>query len=162
MGDVLSLVEQVQAKVDQEKAEKLATKLSKGKEFDFNDLKEQLEQVQNLGGLSALMDKLPGQMMPPGAAGKVDERMIRRQIAIIDSMTPVERRRPGLIDGSRRRRIAAGSGMQVQDVNRLLKQFQEMQRLMKRLQGGGIKKMLRGLGGRFPGGFRPGGFGPPR
>ena len=161
MGDVLSLVEQVHARVDQDKAQKLATKLSKGRGFDFNDLKEQLQQVSSMGGLGALMDKLPAGMMPAAAAGQVDDRLLRRQIAIIDSMTPGERRRPAVIDGSRRRRIAAGAGVQVQDVNRLLKQHTEMERMMKKLKGGGLKKLLRGLGGRFPGGF-PGGSPGPR
>ncbi|MCC7200584.1 MAG: signal recognition particle protein [Gammaproteobacteria bacterium] len=160
MGDVLSLVEQVQSKVDQEKAEKVARKLVEGKGFDFNDLREQLQQFQSMGGLASIMDKLPTQMLPAAAAGKIDDRLIRRQIAIINSMTPRERRRPAVIDGSRKRRIAAGSGLQVQEVNRLLKQFTEMERVMKKMKGGGLKKMLRGLGGRFPGGFGPGGFGP--
>ena len=163
MGDVLSLVEQVQAKVDQQKAEKLAAKLTQGKEFDFNDLKEQLQQLQNMGGIAAFMDKLPAQLAAGAPPGAGDDRMVRRQVAIIDSMTPRERRRPGVIDGSRRRRIAAGAGVQVQDVNRLLKQFLEMQKMMKKLKGGGLRRMLRGLGGRLPpgmmppgGGFRPG------
>jgi signal recognition particle subunit SRP54 len=160
MGDVLSLVEQVQAKVDQEKAQKLASKLSKGQGFNFDDLREQLQQLANMGGLEALLDKLPAGMMPAGAAGKVDDRLVRRQIAIINSMTSVERRRPALIDGSRRRRIAAGAGVGVQDVNRLLRQQSDMERVMKKLKGGGLKKILRGLAGRFPGGF-PGGL-PPR
>jgi signal recognition particle subunit SRP54 len=162
MGDVLSLVEQVQARVDHQKAEKLAAKLTQGKEFDFTDLKEQLQQLQNMGGIAAFMDKLPAQLSAGAPAGAGDDRMVRRQVAIIDSMTPRERRRPGIIDGSRRRRIAAGAGVQVQDVNRLLKQFLEMQKMMKKLKGGGLRKMLRGLSGRLPpgmmppGGFRPG------
>jgi signal recognition particle subunit SRP54 len=161
MGDVVSLVEQVQSQVDQDKAQKLAAKLTKGGGFDMTDLREQLQQFQNMGGLGAIMDKLPAGMMPGGQAGQVDERLIRRQVAIINSMTPRERRRPGTIDGSRKRRIAAGSGVQVQDVNRLLKQFTEMERMMKRLKGGGLRKLMRGLGGRLPGG-RPGGFPRPR
>ncbi len=163
MGDVLSLVEEVQAKVDQQKAEKLAAKLTGGSEFDVNDLKEQLQQLQRMGGIAAFMDKLPAQLSGGVPAGVGDDRMMRRQVAIIDSMTPRERRRPGIIDGSRRRRIAAGAGVQVQDVNRLLKQFLEMQKMMKKLKGGGLRKMLRSLGGRLPpgmmppgGGFRPG------
>jgi signal recognition particle subunit SRP54 len=163
MGDVLSLVEQVTAKVDQQKAEKLAAKLQQGKEFDLTDLKEQLQQLQQMGGLSAFMEKLPAQFAGQAPPGMGDDRTVRRQIAMIDSMTPRERRRPGIIDGSRRRRIAAGAGVQVQDVNRLLKQFLEMQKMMKKLQGGGIKKLLRGLGGRLPPGLRPpggGGFRP--
>ena len=161
MGDVVSLVEQVQSRVDQEKAQKLAAKLTKGGGFDMTDLREQLQQFQSMGGLGAIMDKLPAGMLQGGQVGQVDERLIRRQVAIIDSMTPRERRRPGTIDGSRKRRIAAGSGVQVQDVNRLLKQFTEMERMMKKLKGGGLRKLMRGLGGRFPGGF-PGGFPRPR
>jgi len=161
MGDVVSLVEQVQSQVDQEKAQKLAAKLTKGGGFDLTDLREQLQQFQSMGGLGAIMDKLPAGMLPAGGVGQVDERQIRRQIAIINSMTPIERRRPGTIDGSRKRRIAAGSGVQVQDVNRLLKQFTEMERMMKKLKGGGLRKLMRGLGGRLPGGL-PGGFPRPR
>ena len=161
MGDVVSLVEQVQSQVDQEKAQKLAAKLTRGGGFDLNDLREQFQQFQAMGGLGAIMDKLPAGMLPAAGAGQVDERQIRRQIAIIDSMTPGERRRPGTIDGSRKRRIAAGSGAQVQDVNRLLKQFTEMERMMKKLKGGGLRKLMRGLGGRPPGGM-PGGFPRPR
>jgi signal recognition particle subunit SRP54 len=161
MGDVVSLVEQVQSQVDQEKAQKLAAKLTKGGGFDLTDLREQLQQFQNMGGLGAIMDKLPAGMLPAGGVGQVDERQIRRQIAIINSMTPGERRRPGTLDGSRKRRIAAGSGVQVQEVNRLLKQFTEMERMMKKLKGGGLRKLMRGLGGRLPGGL-PGGFPRPR
>ncbi len=160
MGDVVSLVEQVQSQVDQDKAKKLADKLSKGG-FDLVDLREQLEQLQGMGGLAGIMDKLPAGMLPAGGVAQVDERQIRRQMAIIDSMTPRERRRPGILDGSRKRRIAAGSGVQVQEVNRLLKQFTEMERMMKKLKGGGIRKLMRGLGGRFPGGAQ-GGFPRPR
>ncbi|HSF77559.1 MAG TPA: signal recognition particle protein [Steroidobacteraceae bacterium] len=161
MGDVVSLVEQVQSQVDQDQARKLADKLTKGRGFDLTDLREQLGQFQNMGGLASIMDKLPAGMVPPGGVGQVDERQIRRQMAIIDSMTPGERRRPGILDGSRKRRIAAGSGVQVQDVNRLLKQVTEMERMMKRLKGGGLRKLMRGLGGRLPGGL-PGGFPRPR
>jgi signal recognition particle subunit SRP54 len=152
MGDVLGLVEKVEQQVDREQAEKLARKLSKGKEFDFTDLREQLGQLQQMGGVGALLDKLPaeltrGKQIP---ADQLDDRQLRRQIAIINSMTPRERRRPHLIDGSRKRRIAAGSGVQVQDVNRLLKQFLQMQKQMKRFSKGGLAKMLRGMGGRMP------------
>jgi signal recognition particle subunit SRP54 len=152
MGDVLGLVEKVEQQVDREQAEKLARKLSKGKEFDFTDLREQLGQLQQMGGVSALLDKLPaeltrGKQIP---ADQLDERQLRRQIAIINSMTPRERRRPNLIDGSRKRRIASGSGVQVQDVNRLLKQFLQMQKQMKRFSKGGLARMLRGMGGRMP------------
>ncbi len=155
MGDVLSLVEQVQSGVDQAKAEALARKMVAGSGFDFSDLREQLQQFRDMGGLAALADKLPSQALPPGAMAQVDERMIRRQIGIIDSMTPQERRRPAVVDGSRKRRIAAGAGVQVQEVNRLLKQFQQMEKVMKKMKGGGLRKMLRGLSGRLPGGLGP-------
>ena len=158
MGDVLSLVEQVQGQVDQEKAEKLAKKISKGKSFDLADLRDQLSQLQNMGGMSALLDKLPAQMQAnaAAAAGAADPKQLKRQIGIIDSMTPRERRRPELIDGSRKRRIAQGAGVQLPEVNRLLKQFDHMQKTMKKLaKGGMLKNMMRGMGGRLPPGFRP-------
>jgi len=151
MGDVLSLVEQVEQQVDREKAETLARKLTRGHEFDFTDLRDQLHQLQQMGGIGALVDKLPAELS--GAASRasdLDERQLRRQIAIINSMTPRERRRPNLIDGSRKRRIAGGAGVQVQDVNRLLKQFLQMQKTMKRFSKGGLQKLLRGMGGRMP------------
>jgi signal recognition particle subunit SRP54 len=151
MGDVLSLVEQVEQQVDREKAEKLARKLTRGQEFDFTDLRDQLQQLQQMGGIGALVDKLPAELSGAASrAGQLDERQLRRQIAIINSMTPRERRRPNLIDGSRKRRIAGGSGVQVQDVNRLLKQFLQMQKTMKRFSKGGLQKLLRGMGGRMP------------
>lgn len=151
MGDVLGLVEQVEQRVDREKAEKLARKLSKGRDFDFTDLRDQLAQVREMGGLRALMEKLPAELAARGAASsQLDERQMRRQVAIIDSMTPRERRRPTIIDGSRKRRIAAGAGVQVQDVNRLLKQFVQMQKAMKQFSKGGFARMLRGMGGRLP------------
>ena len=155
MGDVLSLVEQVQARVDQEQTRKFAEKLAKGRGFDFTDLREQLGQLRQMGGIAALADKLPAQALPPGALAQVDERSIGRQIGIIDSMTPGERRRPGIIDGSRKRRIAAGAGVQVQEVNRLLKQQLQMEKVMKKMKGGGLARMLRGLAGRNPGGQGP-------
>ena len=158
MGDVLSLVEQVQGQVDQEKAEKLAKKISKGKSFDLADLRDQLSQLQNMGGMSALLDKLPAQMQAnaAAAAGAADPKQLKRQVGIIDSMTPRERRRPELIDGSRKRRIALGSGVQLPEVNRLLKQFDHMQKTMKKLaKGGMLKNMMRGMGGRLPPGFLP-------
>ena len=155
MGDVLALVEQVQAGVDQEKTRRLADKLAKGRAFDFGDLREQLGQLRQMGGMAALVDKLPAQALPPGALAQVDDRSIGRQIGIIDSMTPTERRRPGIIDGSRKRRIAAGAGVQVQEVNRLLKQQLQMEKVMKKMKGGGLARMLRGLAGRNPGGQGP-------
>jgi signal recognition particle subunit SRP54 len=149
MGDVVALVEQVQGKVDQVEAERLARKVVKGEGFDFYDLRSQLEQLQKMGGLGALVDKLPTQFTR-NAPQNLDqgERELRRQIAIINSMTHRERRRPELIDGSRRRRIAAGSGVQVQDVNRLLKQFLEMQRMMKSMKGGKLQRLLGAFKGR--------------
>jgi signal recognition particle subunit SRP54 len=158
MGDVLSLVEQVQGQVDQEKAEKLAKKISKGKSFDLADLRDQLSQLQNMGGMSALLDKLPAQMpaTAAAAAGAADPKQLKRQVGIIDSMTPRERRRPEIIDGSRKRRIALGAGVQLPEVNRLLKQFDHMQKTMKKLaKGGMLKNMMRGMGGRLPPGFGP-------
>jgi signal recognition particle subunit SRP54 len=155
MGDVVSLIEQVQASADQEKAAKLAAKLTKGRGFDFNDLREQLAEFNRIGGIQALAAKLPGQALPPGALAQVDDRSIRRQLGIIDSMTPDERRRPAIIAASRKRRIAAGAGVPVQDVNRLLKQFMQMERVMKKMRGGGLRKLMRGLPGPFPGGRGP-------
>ena len=152
MGDVVALVEEVRRSVDVEEAQKLAQKVAKGKGFDFNDLKSQLQQLQKMGGMASILDKLPGgaaaaQKLAPGVA----EKQVKQQIALIDSMTPRERRRPEIIDGSRRRRIAAGSGMQVQDVNRLLKQHLEMQRMMKKLGGGKLARMMGAMAGKMPG-----------
>jgi len=153
MGDVVSLVEQVQRQADTGEAERLARKVTQGKAFNMTDLKSQLEQLQQMGGVSALMDKLPAAAAQRGnVKPEHGDREIRRQIAIINSMTARERRKPDLIDGSRRRRIAAGAGMQVQDVNRLLKQFQEMQRMMKSMKGGKLRQMMSALKG--PSGFR--------
>jgi signal recognition particle subunit SRP54 len=163
MGDVLSLVEQVQEQVDREKAEKLAKKISKGKSFDLSDLRDQLAQISNMGGMSAVMDKLPAQLQAnaAAAAGAVNPKMLKRQMGIIDSMTPRERRRPEIIDGSRKRRIAAGSGVPLPEVNRLLKQFDQMQKTMKKLaKGGMLKNLMRGMAGRMPPGGPGGGFGP--
>jgi signal recognition particle subunit SRP54 len=154
MGDVVALVEQVQGKVDAAEAERLAKKVMGGGRFDFYDLKGQLEQVQSLGGLESLMDKLPGNLAKGAMPAGEGDAQIRRQIAIINSMTHRERRKPDIIDGSRRRRIATGSGTQVQDVNRLLKQFTEMQRMMKSMKGGKFRRMLGALkGGGLPPGF---------
>ncbi|MEK7304286.1 MAG: signal recognition particle protein, partial [Pseudomonadota bacterium] len=151
MGDVLSLVEQAQRGVDQDKALELARKINKGG-FDLDDFREQLQQMEKMGGMASLMDKLPGVgKMPDAAQLAQGEKQMLRNVAIINSMTPVERRKPDIIRGSRKRRIASGSGTQVQDVNRLLKQFMEMQTMMKRMGKGGMAKMLRGLKGRMPG-----------
>ncbi|AGA89367.1 signal recognition particle protein [Thioflavicoccus mobilis 8321] len=160
MGDVVSLVEEVQSKVDQDKAARLVKKLNKGKGFDLADFKEQLEQMTKLGGVAGLMEKLPGAgQLPAHMKDQVNDKEVTRLIAIIDSMTPQERAYPAVIKGSRRRRIAAGSGTQVQDVNRLLKQFTGMQKMMKKMKGGGMGKMMRAMQGQLPGGF-PGGFPP--
>ena len=156
MGDVLSLVEQVTRQVDREEAEKLARKVAKGKDFDLEDLLGQLRQLDQMGGMAAFMDKLPAQLaakasqLPQG-----NEKEIKRQIAIICSMTPRERRFPKNIDGSRKRRIAAGSGTHVAEINRLLKNFLQMQKMMKGMAGkGGIRGMLRSMAGRMPPGLR--------
>jgi signal recognition particle subunit SRP54 len=153
MGDVVALVEQVQRNVDAGEAERLARKMTSGKGFDMSDLRSQLEQLQKMGGVSALLDKLPTAASRQGVAADAGDSQVRRQIAIINSMTPRERRQPGLIDGSRRRRIAKGSGVQVQDVNRLLKQFMDMQRMMKGMKGGKLRHMLAALKGGMPPGF---------
>lgn len=153
MGDVLSLVEQVQGQVDREKAEKLAKKIGAGKSFDLADLRDQLHQLQRMGGMTALLDKLPAQMQASAAkaAGAVNPQTLKRQVGIIDSMTPKERRRPELIDGARKRRIATGAGVALPEVNRLLKQFDQMQKTMKKLaKGGMLRNMMRGMAGRLP------------
>ena len=158
MGDVLSLVEEVQSKVDREQAERLVKKLKKGKDFDLADFREQLVQMAKMGGMASLMDKLPGMsQVPEHMKNQVNDKEMGKLAAIIDSMTRQERQFPAIIKGSRRRRIALGSGTQVQDVNKLLKQFTQMQKMMKKMKGGGMAKMMRALGGRLPGGF-PGGF----
>jgi signal recognition particle protein len=154
MGDVLSLVEEVQSKVDREQAEKLARKISKGKGFDLADFRDQLRQMQNMGGVASLLDKLPGvSNLPAAVKGQVNDKEFKRLEAIINSMTAQERQHPDLIKGSRKRRIADGSGTQVQDVNRLLKQFSQMQKMMKKMSGGGMAKMMRALKGRMPPGM---------
>ena len=158
MGDVLSLVEEIEEKVNKEKAQKLAGKLKKGRGFDLSDLKDQLEQMLNMGGLSSMLDKmpLPGNMNTKALKDGIDDKQIRRQIAIICSMTPQERRFPKTINGSRKKRIARGAGLEIQDVNRLLKQHTQMERMMKKVSKGGMRKMLRGLpgGGGMPPGLR--------
>lgn len=156
MGDILSLVEQAQDKVDHVKAERLARKVKKGKGFDLEDLRDQFTQMENMGGLGSLVDKLPG--MGAGAAQAMQNpahtRQMKRMVAIIDSMTPLERRRPEVINGSRKRRVAQGSGTQIQDVNRLLKQHKQMQRMMKKMGSkGGMANMMRGLKNKLPPGM---------
>jgi signal recognition particle subunit SRP54 len=157
MGDVLSLIEEVEEKADKDKAEKLARKLKKGKGFTLEDFKEQLQQMQKMGGLGSMLDKLPGMSsMPQNIDAEKGNREFTKLEAIINSMTAVERRKPDVINGSRKRRIASGSGTQIQDVNRLLKQFNQMQKMMKRMtKKGGMTKMLRGMGGKMPPGGLP-------
>jgi len=154
MGDVLSLVEEVQEKIDQKQAARMAEKLKKGKGFDLEDFRDQLRQLQNLGGVGALMDKLPGMAnVPEAAKNQVNDKEFGRLEAIINSMTPHERQRPEIIKGGRKKRIAMGSGTQVQDVNRLLKQFLQMQKMMKKMSKGGLGKVMRGLKGKMPPGL---------
>ncbi|GAB4174223.1 MAG: signal recognition particle protein [Wenzhouxiangellaceae bacterium] len=156
MGDILSLVEEVQRKVDQKEASKLAAKVGKGsRRFGLDDFKAQLEQMEKLGGLGSLAEKLPGMsQLPPAARAQLDDRQTRRMIAIINSMTPKERRYPDTINGSRKRRIANGSGTQIQDVNRVLKQYKQMQKMMKKVGSkGAMSKLMK----RLPGGGLPGG-----
>jgi signal recognition particle subunit SRP54 len=148
MGDVVALVESVQRNIEVGEAERLARKVAKGQTFDMGDLRSQLDQVRRLGGVGALMDKLPTHMARRAVAPDQADRQLRQQMAIIDSMTPKERRVPSIIDGSRRRRIARGAGVQVQDVNRLLKQFLEMQKMMRQLKGSGLRRLM----GAFKGG----------
>jgi signal recognition particle subunit SRP54 len=146
MGDVLSLVEEIESKVNRDSADKLANKLKKGKGFDLADLREQFEQMLNMGGIGAMLEKLPlGNINPAALKNTANEQMLKRQVAIINSMTREERRFPRTINGSRKRRIAQGSGQQIQDVNRLLKQHLQMEKMMKKMSKGGMKKMLRGL-----------------
>ncbi|GAB3492921.1 signal recognition particle protein [Curvibacter fontanus] len=149
MGDIVALVEQVTANVDIEAAQKLAAKVKSGEGFDLNDFLAQLQQMKQMGGLSSLMDKLPAQMA--AKAGQMDtdkvERDLRRKEGIIQSMTRLERRKPELIKATRKRRIATGAGVQVQDVNRLLKEFEQMQEMMKKMKGGGMMKMMKRMGG---------------
>ena len=159
MGDMLSLIEEAEKKVDKVKAEKLARKIKKCKGFDLEDFKEQLGQMQNMGGVASIMDKMPGLgALHPGAAKMVDDSQFRRMEAIINSMTMRERSNPDVLNGSRKRRITVGSGTQIQDLNRLLKQHKQMQKVMKKMKGGNMANMMRGLGGmQAPGGGFPGG-----
>ena len=155
MGDVLSLIEDVERKVDQEKAQKLANKVAKGKRFDLNDLREQLQQMKQLGGMESLVDKLPGMgNMAQLAQQKDVTGQFGKMEYIIDSMTPKERSNPDVLNGSRKRRITQGSGTSIQDLNRLLKQHKQMGKMMKKMKGKGMQNMMRGLGNMMP----PGGF----
>ena len=156
MGDVLSLVEQAEKTINKEEAEKFAQKMKKGKGFDLEDFRAQLQQMGKMGGVASLMDKLPGVGgLSKDALNQVDDKQFSRLEAIINSMTPQERCHPGIIKGSRKRRIAAGSGVEVQDVNRLLKQFTQMQKMMKQFKKGGMGKMMRAMKGRMPSGMPP-------
>lgn len=162
MGDVLSLIEEVEQKIDKEKAEKLVKKVQKGQKFDLEDLRDQFQQMQNMGGMGSMLDKLPGmgnmsKMVDQNAMGKQFGQME----AIINSMTPGERRNPDILSGSRKRRITMGSGTQIQDLNRLLKQHKQMAKMMKKMKGGGMAKMMQGLGGMMGGGGMPPGGMPP-
>jgi signal recognition particle subunit SRP54 len=162
MGDVLTLVEEIEQKVSKDTSEKLARKLQKGRGFDLSDLRDQLQQMMNMGGLASMLEKLPlpGNVNAAALKDAGNELKIRRQVAIINSMTPAERRFPKTINGSRKKRIALGAGQQIQDVNRLLKQHLQMEKMMKKMSKGGMKKMLRGMpGGGMPGGGMPPGFG---
>ncbi len=146
MGDVISLIEELESKVDREKAERMAKKFKKGDKFDFNDFLDQLKQMRNMGGMSAMLAKLPGAgQLPEHIKAQMDDKITIKMEAIINSMTFKERLNPELIKGSRKRRIALGSGTQVQDVNKLLKQFDDMQRMMKKIKGGGMMKMMRNM-----------------
>jgi signal recognition particle subunit SRP54 len=161
MGDILALVEEVQKGVDMHAAQKLADKVKSGASFDLDDFLSQISQMKKMGGLAGLMDKLPSEMTAKAGAADMDkaERDVRRMEGIIHSMTPLERRKPELLKASRKRRIATGAGVQVQEVNRLLNQFEQMQTMMKKMKGGGLMKMMKRMGGmKGMGGM--GGFGP--
>jgi len=151
MGDVLALVEEARKNVDVEEAEKLARKVKSGKGFDLEDFKNQMRQMKKMGGLSALIDKLPAQLAQAAQSAPMDERVIGRTVGIIESMTTQERVKPEIIKASRKRRIAAGAGVSIQEVNRLLGQFEQMQKMMKVMGKGGLQKMMRGMKGGFTG-----------
>jgi signal recognition particle subunit SRP54 len=155
MGDILGLVEEARAKVDEKEAQKLAEKFRKGKDFDLDDFRSQLQQMKKMGGIASLADKLPLQITQMAQASPdLQEKALKRTGGIIDAMTPLERRKPELIKASRKRRIAAGAGVQVQEVNRLLNQFEQMQKMMKMMRSGNLGRMLRGMKGMLPGGMR--------
>ena len=161
MGDMLSLIEEVERKVDKKKAQKLASKVARGKGFDLEDLRDQLRQMQDMGGMSGLMDKLPGMgnMAQLAQQSNVTSQFGRMEV-IIDSMTTAERRNPDILNGSRKRRITLGSGTSIQDLNRLLKQHKQMGKMMKKMKGKGMQNMMRGLSGMGApgGGLPPGGL----
>ncbi len=151
MGDVLTLVEEAEGKIDRDKAQKLANKMKKGKGFDLADYRDQLQQMKGMGGIAGMMDKIPGlSNISPEAKGQLNDKQFDRIEAMINSMTPHERSHPEIIKASRKRRIAAGSGVQVQELNRMLKQFTQMQKMMKKMSKGGMGKMMRGLKGQMP------------
>lgn len=152
MGDVLSLIEEAESKIDQKKAQKFAKKIQKSGQFDLEDFLEQLQQINKMGGVGGLMGKMPGMGQLKGQINdQAVEKDFKRLEAIIYSMTPQERAHPAIIKGSRKKRIAAGSGTQVQDINKLMKQFTQMQKMMKKVSKGGMKNMMRGMAGKLPG-----------
>ena len=162
MGDIVSLVEEAQQKVDHKKAARLAKKIKKGKNFDLEDFRDQILQMKKMGGLTGLMDKLPGMGdVPSQVKDQVNDKELVKIEAMINSMTPLERQKPEIIKGSRKKRIAAGSGNEIQDLNRLLKQFKQMQKMMKKFSKGGMKNMMRSMKGRLPPGMGGGGMGMP-
>ena len=163
MGDVLTLIEEAERKVDKTKAQRFARKMQQGQKFDLEDFRDQLQQMANMGGLSSMLDKLPGMgQLPASAQAQLDDGQFKRMAVIIDSMTVRERRFPDLLNGSRKQRIASGSGTQLADINRLLKQHKQMQKMMKKVgKKGGMQKMMRGMQGvKFPGGGMPPGVPP--
>ena len=150
MGDVLGLIEEAQRSTDEREAKKLLKKVKSGKGFDLNDFKAQFQQMKKMGGMSAMLDKLPAQLSQAAQNVNVDDKVINRTEAIINSMTPQERVKPEILKASRKRRIAAGAGVSVQEVNRLLSQFDQAKKMMKMMNKGGMSKMMRGLKGMFP------------
>ena len=151
MGDIVSLVEEAEAKVDKKQADKVAKKLKKGKRFDFNDFLDQLHQMKKMGGIKSLLGKLPGMgQLPKAASALMDDKLMIKMEVIILSMTPKERQFPALINGSRKRRISGGSGTSIQDVNRLLKQFAQMQKMLKRFKGNKMMESMKQLQGQLP------------
>lgn len=162
MGDLLSLIEEAERKIDKAKADKWAQKVKTGKRFDLEDLRDQLQQMQNMGGMSSMLEKIPGMGNMAQMAEQADlTKQFKRMEAVINSMTPAERRNPDVLNGSRKRRIVQGSGTDIQDLNRLLKQHKQMSKMMKKFKGGGMNKLMRGMGGMMPGGGGglPPGFG---
>ncbi len=161
MGDVMTLIEEAEQKIDKAKAEKLIQKVQKGKKFDLEDLRDQLQQMKSMGGMTSMLEKLPGMGNMAQMAEQANmTQQFGRMDAIICSMTPAERRNPDILNGSRKRRITKGSGTDIQDLNRLIKQHKQMAKMMKKMKGGGMAKMMRGMGGMLPGGGGPGGMPP--